>query len=311
MDQRKLIRLGNSSFAIALPKGWVNKAGLKKGDDVFIVPNSNGELIVQPTLKKESNDAQSVILLEKKDDEEIARDIIAAYISGCKLIEVKGEKDRLKIAKGKAKKFLNLEPIEETSEKIIFKDLLDIEDISVEKFLRRMDNNLKEMFSGLLNMVNDGKKFNQAAGEIEEIDEDVTKFYFLVWRIVNLGINNPSFQSNLKISPKSFVLYFWLSYNLEQIGDELKRIARKIEAVQDKELLKKVLGEASECYNKSMKSFFDNNRISAKEVLLDKERIIQSCEKLAEIKNCEVISEKLKRIVSDVQNNSKIMFYNL
>ena len=36
MEQRKLIRLGNSSFAIALPKDWVDKSGLKKGDNVFL-----------------------------------------------------------------------------------------------------------------------------------------------------------------------------------------------------------------------------------------------------------------------------------
>ena len=36
MEQRKLIKLGNSSFALALPKEWVDKSGLKKGDNIFV-----------------------------------------------------------------------------------------------------------------------------------------------------------------------------------------------------------------------------------------------------------------------------------
>ena len=36
MEQRKLIKLGNSSFAIALPKDWIEKSGLKKGESIFV-----------------------------------------------------------------------------------------------------------------------------------------------------------------------------------------------------------------------------------------------------------------------------------
>ena len=46
MERRKLIKLGNSSYAIALPKSWVTKSGLKKGDEIFVIKNSNGELVL-------------------------------------------------------------------------------------------------------------------------------------------------------------------------------------------------------------------------------------------------------------------------
>ncbi len=311
MDQRKLIRLGNSSFAIALPKDWVDKAGLKKGDNIFISPNSSGELIIQPTFKKENGAEEVVLNLEGKNDEEIARDMISMYIHGHKLIGVSGEKSKLKIAKEKSKKFLNLEIIEESSNKITFKDLLDIEDIHINNFIKRMDNNLKDMFSTLLNMLKNDKVIKGGAKEIAGIDEDVTKFYFLVWRLVNIGIDNPSIQSTLKEGPKSFILYFWLSYNLEQIGDELKRISRRIEKIGNKDFLKEILDLLIIDYNKSMKSFFDKDKESAKSILLGKDKMIKMFEKLSNMKDCEIVSEKFQQIYANIHHNSKIIFYNL
>lgn len=308
MNQRKLIRLGNSSFAIALPKNWVDKSGLKKGDNIFVTPNSNGELIIQPSFKKETFEDEEIINLEKKSEEEIARDIISAYVKGNKLIRVLGEKSKLKIAKEKARIFLNLEPIEETDKNIVFKDLLDIEDIALDNFIRRMDNNLKDIFAILLT----NPKDNKGVKEAENIDEDVTKFYFLIWRFVNLGLDNPSIQSNLKINPKSMVFYFWVSYNLEQIGDELKRIIRKISKLNENNIqLNQISKLTCDNYNICMKAFFSKNKESAKEIILKKEEFLKMCEKLAENKDYELIVDKIKSINAHIHHNAKMVFYNL
>jgi len=312
MEQRKLIRLGNSSFAIALPKEWVDKAGLKKGDDIFLERNSNGEIIISPEFKKINGGREISIDLDKKEDEEIARDLISAYVSANNLITVSGTKEEIKIAKEKAKNFLNLELIEDNEKKAIFKDLLDVGDMNIERFIKRMDNNIREMFSILLNIIKDGVRINERVKELEEIDKDVTKFYFLIWRMMNMGIDNPTIQTNLKINPKSFVRFFWMSYNMEQIGDEIKRIARKlIKIKEDKSYLLEVINLISENYNKSLGSFFEKNRELSREVILKKQIAVNMCEKLSNIKGFEAISEKAQLISINIQNNSKMIFYEL
>ena len=44
MGYRKLIGFGDSSFVVSLPKDWVNKHGLKKGDGL-IVDVDNGQFL--------------------------------------------------------------------------------------------------------------------------------------------------------------------------------------------------------------------------------------------------------------------------
>lgn len=68
MEQRKLIRLGNSSFAIALPKDWVDKSGLKKGDGIFVERNSNGGLTIEASYNKESARKEAIPDLKDKDE---------------------------------------------------------------------------------------------------------------------------------------------------------------------------------------------------------------------------------------------------
>ncbi len=311
MQQRKLIRLGNSSYAIALPKDWIKKSGLKKGDDVFIMPGSNGELIIQSEFKKKGNGKEAVIRIDDENSEpDIAREIISAYVSGYDSIRVLGNKNKIKIAKGLAKQFINLELIEENEEGAIFKDLLDMEYSEVDRFIRRMDNNIKDMFSVLSNMIEQGKNLKERAKEIDSIDKDITKFYFLIWRFMNIGIENPGVQTSLKMSPKTFVISFWISYNMEQIGDELKKIARKIDGTEkNKKILKEIFDLTLGNYKKSMKAFFEKDKNLAKEIILNKSEIIKACEKLLGVKNLWTISEKFKQINSHLHNNSKMIFY--
>lgn len=311
MEQRKLIKLGNSSFAIALPKTWVDKSGLKKGENVFLEENSNGEIIISVSTRKDKVEKEIFLDVENKEKAEIARDIISAYVSGNTTIIITGANEKIKLSKEISKNFLNLEIEEESANKIVLKDLLDLKNISIENFVRRMDNNTKEMFSLLVSLLSGKRKSKEIINELEEIDKDTTRLYFFVWRFMNLGIDNPGIQSELKMNPKSFVSFFWISYNLEQIGDELKRMARKIEKAGDKTQLKELLDLINENYNKSMKAFFDKNKELSKEVILKKIEMIKNSEKLAEISGFEAVSEKLQQINAAIHNNSKMVFYGL
>jgi len=228
-----------------------------------------------------------------------------------KTISVLGDENKIKVAKQKAKNFLNLELIEETEKKAVFKDLLDLEDIKLENFIKRIDNNLKDMFSILLELAKTNKSANEKLKELNEIDKDVTKFYFLIWRFMNLGINNPSLQTSLKINPSAFIEFFWFSYNMEQIGDELKRISRKIIKIKgEKESFLQVLSLISESYDKCIKAFSEKDKDTAKQIILKKQEIIKLLEKLSENKGFEIIAEKLHQINANINNNSKMIFYN-
>ena len=182
MQQRKLIKLGNSSFAIALPKTWINKSGLKKGDDIFLEENSNGEIRVMPSPIDKTNDKRAVINIENKTPEAIQKEIRAAYIRGYSSFQIDGiktkqDKDNIKKI---LSEFLSFELIESGDNKMIAKDFFSLENASLSNFIRRMDNNIREIFDIVKEEINKEKISPQKVSEIEEIDKDVNKFYFLL-----------------------------------------------------------------------------------------------------------------------------------
>ena len=186
MNQRKLIKLGNSSYAIALPKDWVDKSGLGKGDNVFITPNSNGELIVQPTFKKIDHDKEMTLNLEDKKERDINREIIASYINGGNLFNINANKKDLHFVKEVLKDLFGVEIIESKQTSIVAKELIDVNSISIESITRRIDNSVRNIFETLEPCIKKGLVTKKECQEIINADKDVNRFYFLLWRLMSL-----------------------------------------------------------------------------------------------------------------------------
>ena len=46
MHARKLVKAGSASHTVSLPKSWLEKNMLKKGDTIFIIEKSDSELTI-------------------------------------------------------------------------------------------------------------------------------------------------------------------------------------------------------------------------------------------------------------------------
>ena len=56
LEERMIYRVGKSSLAITLPRGWLKYFGLEPGDKVEIT--ANGELTIRP-LKRQGNETKA------------------------------------------------------------------------------------------------------------------------------------------------------------------------------------------------------------------------------------------------------------
>jgi len=101
-------------------------------------------------------------------------------------------------------------------------------------------------------------------------------------------VDNPAVQSSLKASPSSFITCFWISYNLEQIGDEIKRLARICGGIKSKKQLLNVFSSLNWSYNESMKSFFNKEKEAAHNIIFKNDALIKEIEVLS--KNKELAS---------------------
>lgn len=314
MEQRKLIRLGNSSFAISLPKNWIEKSGLKKGDDVFITPNSNGELIIQPELKAMNDTKKITINLENKDEASVKRDINAAYARGYNLFEFSGGKNfKIKNIKKIVDGLLSLEVLNDKENNILVKDFFSLEDANQENFIRRIDNNLREMLATLKEFLKKKRKTPDMK-EIDEIDRDINKFYLLSTRFMFRGLDNPAVLTNLKTDSITLFNNWWLSFNLEKVGDDIKAINRIINPVKDRNSLSKIaqlIEEIETQYINSLESFYREDKELAKKIISETKAIMKKYEKLN--KDNSVVSKviiKLEEVRKALYQIAKMVLYS-
>ena len=317
MDQRKLIKLGNSSFAIALPKDWVDKAGLKKGDNVFLERNGSGEIIVMPSFPGIKNDKKISISLENKDFKSTKREIRAAYIRGYNVIELKGIKDKNKKDEIKKilKEFLSFELTGSEGDNLLLKDFFSLEEANLSNFIRRMDNNIREIFDIAIEEMKKEKINSKKVQEIEEIDQDVNKFYFLCSRIFMKGVDNPSILTILKTDGIRLFNDWWFAFNLESLSDGLKYFIKKV--YEKEKNIKKIREEIyalfldiREAYTKGIEAYYKENTKLASEIMDMTTRLREKIIKLEkENPLLTHIFHDLEKIRKQIYQNAKMVLY--
>ena len=281
-EQRKLIRLGNSSFALALPTAWVDKSGLKKGDKVFLESNSSGGIVISSDLKKLGGDKKIEINTDGLDEYTLEKEMTSAYVKGYKEFHFTGKSHqsmKKKIDEIKTN-LLSLEFLENGKDKLVIRDFLNFEEINIDNFIRRIDNNLREAFDLLAKRLAIGNITKNELEDIRKIDEDINKAYMLISRILIMGLDNPSVLSSLKLEGQELFNKWWYSFNLEHIGDSLKNIAKVMgtPSAESNHNLLNFFGEIYELYIGSMDSFYKQDRKMAlssmkeSKMLFDKHR---------------------------------------
>ncbi|MBS3139253.1 phosphate uptake regulator PhoU, partial [Candidatus Woesearchaeota archaeon] len=177
MEYRKLISFGKSSFVISLPKTWVNGNKLKKGDTVFL-DERNADLLLSPKeVNLEEEQKEITIEVDGKPVRRIQREIITAYVMHYKTIILVGNeiKDKAKDLQEFIQNLVALEIMEQTSRKIVAKDFLNMNDLSTDNIIRKMDIVTRAMLEDCKNMFTDDVYEN-----INHRDNDVNRLRFLM-----------------------------------------------------------------------------------------------------------------------------------
>ena len=312
MEERKLIRLGNSSFAIALPKDWVDKAGLKKGDKVFVVPDSNGRLFIEANFQGNKEAPALELNVENKEPDFIKKYLHAAYINGYDKMHFKGSKEFRKTIKDLVKNYVSLEIVDSNEKEDVVKDFFDMQESKYESFVKRIDNNLREMFEVILNELQKKKIDDSVIKEIKEIDKSVNKFYFLCSRLFIKGIDNPALLSTLKMDGSSLFNNWWIAFNHEAIGDGLKSVAQNANSldIKDKKALLEILDKLSKAHLESMEAFYNNEHEKAHGIISHTLKIREDIDKLGSQNHKALkMAHALEIIERNIYQNAKMIFH--
>ncbi|MHA1210189.1 MAG: AbrB/MazE/SpoVT family DNA-binding domain-containing protein, partial [Candidatus Freyarchaeota archaeon] len=82
---------GRQYFFISLPKDWIKRLGLKRGDLVAIIERGDGALLVDPKY----SEREHLRVAEIEMDEGFTREITAKYLYGYDIIRLKSKGPRI------------------------------------------------------------------------------------------------------------------------------------------------------------------------------------------------------------------------
>lgn len=309
MHVRKLVKAGQTSHTVSLPKSWISKNNLKKGDNIFITEKSDSELCV--TTKKDDDRAvqkEITIDVDNKSTGSIQREITSAYVNNYSKIHLAGDsiEENSKKLRGVLHHFVALEVDEQTKSKISAKDLLNLKEISIEKTIRRMDMTLRSIIKDSIKEI--GSKSMKES--IEQRDNDVNRLYFLLFRLLKSALNSQKIAENFKITNNDILSIWYLIINIENTADNAKTIGMLADKINDKPLLRDAYEDIENAYADVMKAYYNKDKKLADEVASRRIDIFTKSTKLlikTPTAGASEVIENLKAMATNVCNIARIV----
>ncbi|MEK6927239.1 MAG: AbrB/MazE/SpoVT family DNA-binding domain-containing protein [Nanoarchaeota archaeon] len=215
--ERKLIQQGGGGYTIYLPKKWIERNGLNKGNNINVTEDEN-KLIIEanssPIQKKVKIDVSGLSPL-------INRSFIALYVHGVDEIEAtfSNKEDVKDFQKRVISELLGFEIIKQTQTTFILKDVTGSQNQDIDELIKRIFLILDSMAEELALNLQKGSELEQ----VIQVDSSVNRLCHFCMRILN--------KSSYKEFEKTSQIYGIINL-LEEIGDSYKKIA--IESKTDK-----------------------------------------------------------------------------
>jgi phosphate uptake regulator len=217
---------GGSTYVVSLPKKWVKKSGLKRGDSVVVV-EQEGSIIIEPGVVERGPKKIAIDVTDVPSIDALERLIIAYYLVGFDTIEIKlnGE-DNLDYKKGVRKilKFLiGVEIVEDVGDSVTMEILLDHKRMPTVEVLKRMHIINKSMLSDLVRAFDEGNL--DLARDVIYREREIDRLYFLVVRQLKSAARYQEVSDKLGITHQRDSLGFRIVIkSFERIADHLEGI---------------------------------------------------------------------------------------
>lgn len=285
---RKVLKIGNSSLFITLPKPWCERFGIKEGEHIEIFETSAGELLIAPPKVHEKEKPFEVKITEK-NKKYLEKVISYFYINGFnKLTIYFSNKEDFELAKKIAEsKFIGLILTSQSNGSAEFEFALDINKVNFIELVRRMDRITSSMSSYINNK-----------DKLVDLDLEVDKIYFLLIRMLRTGLTNSEVSKKLAFTPVKYLDFRLVLHFIETFGDEIVRLSGKIKQ-EDLEIIIKLK-------ERSLSAFLGNSDVSPDEI----EQLTKKAEEIAKMYEPETRTSFIRMVemAKDIADLSETLY---
>lgn len=308
VEYRKIIAFGKSSYVVSLPKSWITKNKLEKGD-IIGVKDESSHLILTPKLNDVEGEEKSLIIDLSKYENltfdskfAIRRLIISSYINGYSVLRFKGKNlnQFVDIIRDSLGRLAGFEILEHTSDNMLVKNYLNLKQVSIVNTVKRMDRITRAMLDDCLLIENE-----ENANSLKQRDSDVNRLFYLSLRTLKNAFNNNQVAMKLNFTINDLLNYWNLVKHIEDAADDAKRYAALLvnSGIDDKRKkeLAAVFKRIVENYKKSTDSFFKEDVKLANVVSDNGKETFLLCDSLIDIKS--KTTGNLIEIMKSLQNS--------
>jgi phosphate uptake regulator len=229
---RRIQKTGGSTFIVSLPKNWVTSRGLHEGDVLLFSPRSDGSLTLYADDGPRGEGVKrSVEVTNDMDEDHLFRRLIAEYIAGAPLLEVRttgrmSPRTR-NIVRGFAQRMIGPEILEETADAVVLQDVVGANPLPIPSVIRRMHQMVRAMQTDAMAAFH--ARDLSIAKDVVERDWEVDRLHWFVEKQVTTGMRDARILTSLGLSLPDCATYLLASRVLERIADHAVKIAETVE----------------------------------------------------------------------------------
>lgn len=313
-NYRRIIQLGKTTHCISLPKAWLKKYGLEKGDTAMVYSKPNGDLIISQEGNSQINDNEITIDTAGKDIEKVKRDVISAYINNYSKITLTGENIIAQLSEmHKVLEVLTATEIMKAEKnQIVIKSFFDAHSASIKNILTRLNMMVISMFNHIKTVIShDITDYGFLKRE-----KEINRLCFMGFRVLSCSLHNANIGGFAGKDERSFISTWMFIDKLEKVADRLYMIGnllKESKTLQKSESHHKThiieyLSNVERVYKGLLQSFNKHDREAAHKIIdqvqelanMHRERIMKHHNKIKPIKppsrHCILIFEKIDRI---------------
>ncbi|TFG32330.1 phosphate uptake regulator PhoU [Candidatus Thorarchaeota archaeon] len=273
-----------SSFLIILPKDWVIRHKLSKGDPVVVAEREDGCLIVDPRLPKAGETRSTTTQIEFN----LRWEITSRYLLGFDEIRIVSKDPITNVQRDELKKvikrFVALEVTEEDDHLIVLRCLIDPATLPVNTAMRRMNLITSRMIEDALEVYFEGNL--EGAKEVIQRDEEVDRLFFLIVRQLRSAIQYPRMSEMMSLAPVEALDFRLAAQYIERIADLAVDIAQRVEEPIDKKLvlkIKPIVNKVREMLSDSVNNLFKFDPKKVASVIKSEKWLITETAKLRQL----------------------------
>lgn len=227
--KRKVQLTGRSTYTISLPRDWIERYKVEQGDELSILEQADGTLLLSTGALNTSREKDITIEIDKIDDLSLLEKIIISkYLAGYSKIILQSKHDiPPKTSKAISTTVSNLigsEIISEGFKEVEIRDLAIHGEFPIDKAVRRAHLIARNMQIVAIEAFINGDI--DSAKDIFEREAAVDRLYFLIRREIASALENPTFLKELDLKPQEVLYIYPVAKSLEKIADHCESISK-------------------------------------------------------------------------------------